>query len=94
MFKYTKHSLKKLETIFKELDYTIRYEKGSFNSGYCIVEHKNIAVINKFFDTEGRINVLLEILSTIDVKKESLSEASFKFYKKLNQLSKSKEEEE
>jgi len=93
MFKYTKHSLKKLETIFKELDYTIRYEKGNFNSGYCIVEHRNIAVINKFFDTEGRINVLLEIISTIEVEQSSLSEASLKFYKKLNKLSNEEEEE-
>lgn len=92
MFKYTKHSLKKLETIFKELDYTIRYEKGSFNSGYCIVEHRNIAVINKFFDTEGRINVLLEILSTVEIEDGSLSEASLKFYKKLNKLSNEEEE--
>jgi len=93
MFKYTRHSLKKLETIFKELDYTIRYEKGSFTSGYCMVEDKNIAVINKFFDVDGRINVLLEILSTIDVQEDVLTEASLKFYKKLGRLS-AKEEEE
>jgi len=83
MFKYTRHSLKKLETIFKELEYTIRYEKGSFTSGYCMVEDRNIAVINKFFDVDGRINVLLEILSTIDVQEGLLTEASLKFYKKL-----------
>lgn len=93
MFKYTRHSLKKLETIFKELDYTIRYEKGSFNSGYCIVEDRNIAVINKFFDVDGRINVLLEILSTVDVNEKTLTEASLKFYKKLSKLAATEEEE-
>lgn len=93
MFKYTRHSLKKLETIFKELDYTIRYEKGSFNSGYCIVEDRNIAVINKFFDIDGRINVLLEILSTVDVNEKTLTEASLKFYKKLGKLAAAEEEE-
>ena len=92
MFKYTRHSLKKLETIFKELDYTIRYEKGSFNSGYCIVEDRNIAVINKFFDVDGRINVLLEILSTVDVNEKILSEASIKFYKVINKLAREEEE--
>ena len=78
--------------IFKELEYPVRYEKGNFNSGYCIVEDRNIAVINKFFDTEGRINILLEILATIEIKQDALSEASYKFYKKLNRLSIEEEE--
>lgn len=73
-----------METLFSELDYTIRYEKGNFNSGYCIVENRKMAVINKFFDTEGRINCLLEIFQTIeDIPQESLSEASAKLHKQL-----------
>jgi hypothetical protein len=81
MLKNTKHNLKKLETLFDELEYSIRYEKGNFQSGYCIVENRNIAVINKFFDTEGRITTLLEILDTIEIDPERLSEASLKTLK-------------
>ena len=81
--KYTRHNLKKLETLFKEIEYTVRYEKGSFNSGYCIVEDRKIAVINKFYDVEGRINVLLEILSNIPVEEARLEEGTQKFYKQL-----------
>jgi len=81
MFKYTKHSLKKLETLFEELEYTVRYEKGSFQSGYCLVENKKVAVINKFFDAEGRINCLLEILASLEVDATRLSAASAKFYR-------------
>lgn len=84
MFKYTKHSLKKIEQILEEIGYSIRYERGNFNSGYAIVENKKIAVVNKFFDTEARINCLLEIISTIEVDKEQLSEKSLEFYKKIN----------
>lgn len=87
MFKYTKHSLKKMEELFGDLEYTIRYEKGNFQSGYCIVESRKIAVINKFFDTEARINVLLDILSTIEVDPDRLSEKSGKLYKEINKLS-------
>lgn len=83
MFKYTKHSLKKIEQILEETGYTIRYERGNFNSGYAIVENKNIAVVNKFFDTEARINCLLEIISTIEVDEKQLSEKSIEFYKKV-----------
>jgi hypothetical protein len=79
----TRTTLKKLEAIFQDLDYTIRYEKGNFNSGYCIVEERRIAVINRFFDTEGRINSLLDILSQIAVHLELLSESSLDFYNKI-----------
>lgn len=94
MFKFTKHSLKKLETLMSELEYTVRYEKGNFNSGYCIVENKKIAVINKFFDTEGRINCLLDILQSMEIEEEKLSEASLKLLKKIDQADQNDEDEE
>lgn len=83
MISYTRHSLKKLESLFTEIEYTVRYERGNFQSGYCLVENRRIAVINKFFDVEGRINVLLEILDQTDLTDylEHLSPASEKLYK-------------
>lgn len=84
--KYTRHNLKKLETLFKEIEYTVRYEKGNFNSGYCIVEDRKIAVINKFYDTEGRMNVLLEILATIPIEVDRLEESTLKYYKQLQRF--------
>ena len=83
MFKYTKYLLDQIHDLFKELDYTIRYEKGTFQSGYCIVDAHNIVVINKFFDTEARINCLLEILDGLEYDAEALSDASRKTLKKL-----------
>ena len=84
MFKYTKTTLQKMETIFDELDYKVRYEKGSFKSGYCLVENRNIAVVNKFFDVEGRINVLLEILADFEaIDETAFTEKTLEFYKKL-----------
>lgn len=94
MFKYTKTTLQKIETIFEELDYKVRYEKGSFQSGYCLVENRNIAVVNKFFDTEGRINVLLEILSEFkDIDETIFTEKTLDFYKKIMKTLDKKEEE-
>lgn len=62
MFKYICYSLKKLEMLFEEIDFIICYEKGNFILGYVIVEDWNIIVINKFYDVEGCINVLFDIL--------------------------------
>jgi arsenate reductase-like glutaredoxin family protein len=81
--KYTKHFLKKAEDLFAEMDYVIRYERGSFKSGYCIVEDRKIAVINKFFETEARINTLVEILNMIEIDLEHLSEAGRSVYKEM-----------
>jgi len=86
MIKFTKHNLKKIEELFGELDYTIRYERGNFNAGYCIVENQRVAVINKYYDTEGRINCLLDILSNVEADSSLLSEKNAKFYRQLQKL--------
>ena len=83
MVKYTKLNLQKLELLFKEQEYTIRYEKGNFQSGYCVVQARKIAVINKLFDTEARINCLLDILSTIIVMDNVMSAPSKTLYKSI-----------
>ena len=84
--KYTRTTLSKIETIFNEQDYKVRYEKGNFQSGYCIVEDKKVVIVNKFYDTEGRINCLLDILSTIVVMEDLLSEKSKIAFKQLLKL--------
>lgn len=82
-FKYTPNTLKKLEQLYEEARYIIRYEKGNFNSGYCVLEDKRVAVINKFLSVEGRINALIDILPTISVNEEELSGEMLKWYRQL-----------
>ena len=86
MVSMTKHSLKKLEALARELGYTVRYEKGNFTSGYALVESRRMAIVNKFYDTEGRINVLLDILSQYRRRPQeevTLEPASAKLWKDL-----------
>jgi hypothetical protein len=82
-FKYTANTLKKLQQLYDEARYVVRYEKGNFNSGYCVLEERRIVVINRFLNVEGRINALIEILPTISVKEEELSGEMMKWYKQL-----------
>lgn len=79
--RYTKTTLQNLEEIFKTLGYTIRYEKGNFQSGYCIVQDKKVIIINKFFEMEARINALVEILNTIIFQVSLFDERLQKFLK-------------
>jgi hypothetical protein len=81
--KITPNTLKKLEQIFDEARYIIRFEKGNFNSGYCVLEQKRVVVVNKFLNIEGRINALAEILPTIQLVEEELSTEALKFYKQI-----------
>jgi len=74
--KYNKSTLNNLEQIFKESEYAIRYEKGQFRAGYCLIHNKKIIIINKFFDIKGRIESLLDILSSVDLSENLLSEKS------------------
>lgn len=81
--KITPNNLAKLEKIFDESKYIIRYEKGSFMSGYCLLEHKKVVVVNKFLTMEGRINTLLDILPNLQVEADFLSAESQKLYKQV-----------
>jgi hypothetical protein len=78
--KYTQTTLDKLEKIVDEAGYVIRYERGTFQSGYCILEQKKVVVLNKFLQTEGRINTLIDLIPQLDIQPGMLSEESKKLY--------------
>ena len=78
--KYTQATLDKLESIPGEAGYVLRYERGTFQSGYCILEERKVVVLNKFLQTEGRINTLLDLIPQLDINTESLTGESKKVY--------------
>jgi len=78
--KYTQSTLDKLEKLVDEAAYVIRYERGTFQSGYCILEQKKVVVLNKFLQTEGRINTLIDLIPQLDIRPGKLSEESKKLY--------------
>ena len=47
--KLTKQFQKKLELLLESQDYKIRFEKGNFKSGYCIIRNNKVIIINKYF---------------------------------------------
>jgi hypothetical protein len=89
--KYTQSTLDKLEKIIGEAGYVIRYERGTFQSGYCILEQKKVVVLNKFLQTEGRINTLIDLIPQLDISPDALSEESKKLYLAINAKLESKE---
>jgi hypothetical protein len=69
----------------KENKYVVRYEKGSFQSGYCILEDKRVAVVNKFYDTEARINALIEIMHQVELTSDGLDDKQMEIFNKVSQ---------
>jgi hypothetical protein len=68
--KYTQNTLDKVEKILDEAGYVLRYERGTFQSGYCILEQRKVVVLNKFLQTEGRINTLIDIIPQLNLMPE------------------------
>lgn len=81
--KYTQTTLDKLEAILEESGYIVRYERGTFQSGYCILEEKKVVVLNKFLSLEGRINTLVELIPQISITFDMLTAESQKRYEEL-----------
>lgn len=78
--KYTQTTLDKLEAVPEEAGYVLRYERGTFQSGYCILESKKVVVLNKFLQVEGRINTLIDLIPQLAIDTELLTEESKKLY--------------
>ncbi len=87
MIKYTNQFLAKLEDLIAESDYTLRYEKGNFKSGFCVLRDQKIIIVNKFYPTEGKINALYDILRTVELDTSRFTEKNQKFYNDLSQQS-------
>lgn len=81
--KYTQNTLDKLEAIPEQAGYILRYERGTFQSGYCILESKKVVVLNKFLQTEGRINTLIDLIPQLEISTEALTEESAKLYREI-----------
>ncbi|MFT4022953.1 MAG: hypothetical protein QM664_04105 [Flavihumibacter sp.] len=78
--KITQASLNKIEQVLEEANYIVRYERGTFQSGYCILEDKKVVVLNKFLQFEGRINTLMDIVPQLAIDREQLSAEARKTY--------------
>ena len=78
--KYTQPTLDKIEKVIEEAGYIIRYERGSFQSGFCILEERKVVVLNKFLQLEGRINTLVDLIPQLNINQDLLSPDSLKWF--------------
>jgi len=78
--KYTQTTLDKIEKIINEAGYVTRYERGTFQSGFCILEEKKVVVLNRFLQLEGRINTLIDLIPQLKIDTATLTPESKKVF--------------
>jgi len=88
MLKYTPQQLQKLEAILSQSDYVVRYEKGNFQSGWCVLEAKKVVVLNKFLDVEGKIVTLQDLIPQINIQYDKLTIESQRLFDKITSSNK------
>lgn len=82
---YTQHTLDKLETLIKTLGFKLRYEKGNFKTGSCVLENDRIVIVNKFSNLESKINSLADLLQRSETDENLLDEKQKAFLYVLKQ---------
>ncbi len=60
--------LKELEELADKCSITLRYEKGDFDGGYCILKDERIIVVNKRLVVQKRASVLAQALAEVGVE--------------------------
>jgi len=78
--RFTPSTLEKIERVIAEAGYVLRYERGTFQSGFCILESRKVVVLNKFLQTEGRINTLIDLIGILQITPDYLTQESRKVY--------------
>jgi len=85
MLPITTHSLEKLEMLLKTAGYKVRYEKGNFKTGACLLQNSKVIVINRFSNLESKIAGIAELLQTLEIDHDLLDEKQNAFLFQLKQ---------
>lgn len=59
--------LKDLKALAVELGATVRFEKGDFKGGYCLVKDSKLIVINKLANTQRKVMILAAALKELGI---------------------------
>ncbi len=65
--------IQELKELSVQLGANVRFEKGDFKGGYCIVEDKKQIIINKLANTQRKAIILASALKELGVDKMYLS---------------------
>jgi hypothetical protein len=79
MLTITTHTLEKLEMLLRTGGYKVRYEKGNFKTGACMLLSSKVVVVNKFSNLESKIHALTELIRELELDPALLDEKQIVF---------------
>lgn len=86
MLPFTTHTLEKLELLLRSAGCKVRYEKGNFKTGACLLQSSKMIVVNKFSNLESRIISLSELVrGELEIDHKLLDEKQIAFLQQLKQ---------
>jgi hypothetical protein len=85
MLSITNHTLEKLELLLRTAGYRVRYEKGNFKTGACLLLNSKVIVVNKFSGLESKILAISELACELDIDYNELDEKQVVFLQQLKQ---------
>ena len=85
MLTLTTHTLEKLEMLLKTAGYKVRYEKGNFKTGACLLQNSKIIVINRFSNLESKILSIVDLARDLDIDYNLLDEKQVAFLQQIKQ---------
>jgi hypothetical protein len=62
-------TLQDLKALAGQLGATVRFEKGDFKGGYCIIKDSKVIVINKMTNLQKKVMILSAALKELGVDK-------------------------
>ncbi len=71
--------------LLKTTGYRVRYEKGNFKTGACLLQNSRIVVVNKFSGLESKILAISELARELDMDFNLLDEKQMHFLQQIKQ---------
>jgi len=85
MLSATNHTLEKLEMLLKSAGYKVRYEKGNFKTGSCLLLSSRMVIVNRFSNLESKILAIVELLRELEIDYKLLDEKQVAFLQEIKQ---------
>jgi hypothetical protein len=85
MLTLTTHTLEKLELLLKSAGYKVRYEKGNFKTGACLLQSSKVIVINRFSNLESKILAIVDLARDLEIDYTLLDDKQTAFLQQIKQ---------
>lgn len=85
MLSATTYNLEKLELLLNAAGFRVRYEKGNFKTGACLLQNSKMIIVNKFSNLESKIHSLIGLMQGIDIEPHVLNEKQQSFLHQIKQ---------